>query len=72
MIKSVQKIIKVGNSGAVTIPAKDMRRHDFAVGDEVEVIIRPAKAAVQADPTLETARQVLREYKQDFQNLAER
>ena len=43
MIKSIQKVIKVGTSGAVTIPAKEMRRDDITYGDEVKVTIESLK-----------------------------
>lgn len=73
MIQSIQKIIKVGNSGAVTIPAKDMKRGHLGVGDEVEVIIRPVQSGDAGnDAVLATARDILCKYKQDFTNLAQR
>ncbi len=74
MIKSIQKIIKVGNSGAVTIPAKEMKRSRIGVGDEVEVIIRPLEStqATEDEAVLTSARSVLREHKKDFKNLADR
>jgi len=45
-IKSIQKVIKVGSSLAVTIPAKDARFYKIRAGDYVEVSItfpEPAK-----------------------------
>ena len=41
VIKSVQKVIKVGDSLAVTIPAKDARASGIDKGEEVEVTIKP-------------------------------
>jgi bifunctional DNA-binding transcriptional regulator/antitoxin component of YhaV-PrlF toxin-antitoxin module len=41
MILSTQKIIKIGSSGEVMIPAKELERANIAFGDEVEIIIRP-------------------------------
>jgi len=41
MIQSIQKVIKIGSSGGVTIPAKELKRQNIAYGDEVEVIVRP-------------------------------
>jgi bifunctional DNA-binding transcriptional regulator/antitoxin component of YhaV-PrlF toxin-antitoxin module len=73
MIQSIQKIIKIGTSGGVTIPAKDLKRQNINFGDEVEVIVRPLHSANEEDKkVLDTARKVLDEYKQDFQNLAGR
>lgn len=37
MIQSIQKIIKVGSSAAVTIPAKEMKRLGVKPGDELKV-----------------------------------
>lgn len=73
MIQSIQKVIKIGSSGGVTIPAKELKRQNIAFGDEVEVIVRPLRAASGEDKrTVEIAKKILDEYKQDFQNLAQR
>lgn len=37
MIQSIQKIIKVGSSAAVTVPAKEMKRLGVKPGDELKV-----------------------------------
>jgi bifunctional DNA-binding transcriptional regulator/antitoxin component of YhaV-PrlF toxin-antitoxin module len=73
MIQSIQKVIKIGSSGGVTIPAKELKRQNIAYGDEVEVIVRPLKSANSEDKeVLEAAQKILSNYKQDFQNLAQR
>lgn len=74
MIQTIQKIIKIGSSGGVTIPAKQMRRQNIKFGDEVEVIVRPVtKATNKSDEAvIAAARKILAEYKQDFKNLAKR
>jgi len=73
MIQSIQKVIKIGSSGGVTIPAKELKRQNIAYGDEVEVIVRPLHAVNGEDKgVLEAAQKILSDYKQDFQNLAER
>jgi antitoxin component of MazEF toxin-antitoxin module len=73
MIQSIQKIIKIGTSGGVTIPAKELKRQNISFGDEVEVIVRPLHSTSDEDKNvLRTARRILEEYKQDFQNLAGR
>lgn len=75
-IKSIQKVIKVGSSAGVTIPAKDMKYADIEVGDEVEVTIVSKKAQHQSsaenDEIIETAKDILARYKEDFDNLAQR
>lgn len=73
MIQSIQKVIKIGTSGGVTIPAKELKRQNISFGDEVEVIVRPIRASSSDDvQVLNTAKKILDDYKQDFQNLAGR
>jgi antitoxin component of MazEF toxin-antitoxin module len=73
MIQSIQKVIKIGSSGGVTIPAKELKRQNIAFGDEVEVIVRPLNATSSEDKkVLDAAKKVLHDYKQDFENLASR
>jgi antitoxin component of MazEF toxin-antitoxin module len=73
MIQSIQKVIKIGTSGGVTIPAKELKRQNISFGDEVEVIVRPLRASSSDDlQVLNTAKKILDDYKQDFQNLAGR
>jgi bifunctional DNA-binding transcriptional regulator/antitoxin component of YhaV-PrlF toxin-antitoxin module len=73
MIQSTQKIIKIGSSGGVTIPAKEMRRHGIEFGDEVDIIVRKKVATNTEDAkVIATARKILKDYQQDFKNLAKR
>ena len=70
MIQSIQKIIKIGSSGGVTIPAKELKRQNINFGDEVEVIVRPLRSSNSEDQkVLSVAKKILDEYKQDFINL---
>jgi antitoxin component of MazEF toxin-antitoxin module len=73
MIHTIQKIIKIGSSGGVTIPAKELKRQNIAFGDEVEVIVRPLHSAKSDDrKAMGAAKKILDDYKQDFENLAQR
>lgn len=73
MIQSIQKIIKIGTSGGVTIPAKELKRQNIAFGDEVEVIVRPLHGARSEDQKVITAaKNILTKYRKDFENLAKR
>jgi len=73
MIQSIQKIIKIGSSGGVTIPAKELKRQNIAFGDEVEVIVRPLHSTNAEDQkVLVAAKKILDNYKHDFENLAKR
>lgn len=73
MIHSTQKVIRIGSSGGVTIPAKELKRQNITFGDEVEVTIKrvqPPKSEDQA--VIDAAKSILNEYKQDFVNLSEK
>ncbi|CAN5374763.1 hypothetical protein BH10PAT4_BH10PAT4_3400 [soil metagenome] len=73
MIQSIQKIIKIGSSGGVTIPAKELRRQNIAFGDEVEVIVRPIKTTtIDNSAALDAAKKILNDYRGDFKSLASR
>ena len=73
MIKSIQKVIKIGSSGGVTIPAKELKRQNIAFGDEVEVTVQPLQSTGNADKKVITAAEkILTKYKKDFDNLAKR
>lgn len=73
MIQSIQKIIKIGTSGGVTIPAKELKRQNIAFGDEVEVIVRPLHSTSDSDQiVIASAKKILSTYKKDFDSLAKR
>jgi antitoxin component of MazEF toxin-antitoxin module len=73
MIQSIQKVIKIGSSGGVTIPAKELKRQNIAFGDEVEVTVRPLHSTVNADKkAITAAKKILTDYKKDFDNLSKR
>jgi antitoxin component of MazEF toxin-antitoxin module len=72
MIQSTQKVIKIGSSGGVTIPAKELKRQNIAIGDEVEVTVRPVQASNNDAAVLASAKKIIKDYRQDFENLAKR
>lgn len=76
MIQSIQKVIRIGTSGGVTIPAKELKRQKIDFGDEVEVTVRPLKPKSSANAedqrVLDAAKAILEDYKQDFTNLSQR
>jgi putative addiction module antidote len=74
MIQSIQKVIKIGSSAGVTIPAKLLNQAGIQVGDEVEVTIsRVEKSGDTVDEaTIETARRLMKKYEQALRNLADR
>ena len=73
MIQSTQKIIKIGSSGGVTIPAKELKRANIAFGDEVDITVRKKTPNTKSDAEIiAAARKILKDYQQDFKNLAQR
>jgi antitoxin component of MazEF toxin-antitoxin module len=73
MIHSTQKVIKIGSSGGVTIPAKDLKQQNISIGDEVEVIVLPLRPKDSDDnDILVAAKKILDDYRQEFINLAKR
>lgn len=73
MIQSIQKVIRIGTSGGVTIPAKELKRQNINFGDEVEVIVRPLRNFNEKDQkVIDSAKKILDDYKKDFSNLANR
>ena len=39
-IRTTQKIIKIGSSAGVTLPARDLKNAGFAVGDDAEITVK--------------------------------
>ncbi len=58
-ITTTQKIIKIGTSHGVTIPAKDLKQMNAQTGDEVEITVRMIS---QEDKAPESAKQLDTEY----------
>lgn len=75
MIKSIQKVIKVGSSAAVTIPAKDVKRLGISYGDEIKVSFEIIKK-VATDPEkvelIKVTQQLIERHKKALENLSQR
>lgn len=71
MIKSIQKVIKIGSSGGVTIPAKELKRENIAFGDEVEVTIETVKLN-NRDRLAKDYDRFVSQYGQTLKNLAKK
>lgn len=73
MIQSTQKIIKIGSSVGVTIPAKELKRQNIKFGDEVEIIVRPIRpSSIEDQKVIDVAKSILDGYREDFKNLSKR
>ena len=74
MIKSIQKIVGIGSSDGVTLPAKELKRANLRRGDEVEITARPVKKnhKTEDQAVIDAAKKILKDYQEEFQNLAQR
>ena len=64
------KIIKIGSSAGVTIPKRQLQELGLAVGDEVNINIRPTRAKLQE--FADELDKFMDVYDQDLKNLAKR
>lgn len=71
-ITTIQKVIKIGSSRGVTLPARDLRALGIRDGDEIEVTVRKRSEAADDNQVLKTANSLLSRYKEDFSHLAKR
>lgn len=71
-ITTIQKVIKIGSSRGVTLPARDLRALGIRDGDEIEVTVRKCSEAADDNQVLKTANSLLERYKEDFSHLAKR
>jgi antitoxin component of MazEF toxin-antitoxin module len=73
MIHGTQKIIKIGSSNGITIPTQDLKRENAKAGDVLEFSARVVRKASPDDAeVIAAAKKILKDYKQDFKNLAQR
>lgn len=68
-IKSTQRVIKVGTSLAVTIPAKDAKKLGIVSGDFVDTTIKPVDKKPRISSEYDRFK---KQYSQTLKNLANR
>lgn len=71
-ITTIQKVIKIGSSRGVTLPARDLRALDVETGDEVELVVRKKTNAAEDNDVAKVAQSLMQRYESDFRNLADR
>ena len=71
-ITTTQKVIKIGTSKGVTLPAKELERLGVGAGDELELVVRKKTSVASDQKVQEIAESILDRYDQDFKNLASR
>ena len=69
----VQKVIRIGSSLGITLPTKELKRQNIELGDDIEVTIRRVRPDNDQDQAVrDAAKQILRDYHDDFEHLADR
>jgi antitoxin component of MazEF toxin-antitoxin module len=71
-IKTTQKVITIGTSSGVTLPAKELRRAGIKPGDQIEVSFKRHVDNANDQEVMNTAKDLLKRYKDDYKNLANR
>ena len=71
-ITTTQKLIKIGTSRGVTLPARELEKLGVEPGDTLELVVRKKPDTIDTDQAVKIANSLLERYKEDFQNLAGR
>ena len=71
IMTTIQKIIKIGSSKGVTLPAKQLKQLGVDTGDEIELVIRKKNTTTDRD-AVRVANSLLDRYGEDFADLAGR
>ena len=74
VITTIQKVIKIGSSRGVTLPARDLRALGIRDGDEVRLTVEKVKSIEQADKLLLSQEydDFKKQYGETLKNLADR
>lgn len=69
---TIQKPIKIGTSRGVILPAKELKRLNVGDDDELELIVRKKSGVATNDEVVAAADDIMKQYRQAFENLANR
>lgn len=72
MFNSIQKIVKIGSSEGVTLPAKELRRANLKQGDEVKVTVEPVATNAKHQKLMREYDAFVEQYGETLKNLADR
>lgn len=74
IIKTTQKVINIGTSKGVTIPAKDLKELNLDTGSMVKITVEPAKKEVpeKQDKLMKEYNLFVEQYGQTLKNLNDR
>jgi len=71
-ITTTQKVIKVGTSLAVTVPAKDARRLGVGQGDELKVSFEKPQVDSHKVEVVELTQKLIKRHQKALDNLSQR
>ena len=74
-IQSIQKVIKIGTSDGVTLPARDLKSPGIKQGDNVKITFEPVEDAKPDQHTLEVVeitQKLIARHKEALKNLNQR
>lgn len=72
-IKSIQKVIKIGDSVGVTFPAKDTKYAQIKVGDDVEIVVNRKQTHIeQKSEVVEVTQRLIKRHKKALDSLSQR
>ncbi|MBP9852744.1 MAG: AbrB/MazE/SpoVT family DNA-binding protein [Patescibacteria group bacterium] len=69
---TTQKLIKIGSSRGVILPARELKQLEISGDDELEIIVRKKSGASSNEEVLAAAEGIMHKYREAFQNLADR
>lgn len=65
-ITTIQKVIKIGSSRGVTLPARDLRALGIRDGDQVKISLEPLQTQDLADDDMQQLRAEYKKLKQQY------
>lgn len=72
-VTTTKKVIRIGSSAGVTIPAEDLKRMGVTFGDELKISYEPAKKPDQHTlEVVEMTQKLIKRHKQALKNLSQR
>lgn len=72
IMTTIQKIIKIGSSKGVTLPAKQLKQLGVDVDDEVRITVESIRKEDPQDALLDEYRAFVEQYDETLKNLADR
>lgn len=71
-ITTTQKIITIGSSKGITIPAKDLKTLGLDVGSHIKITAEPAKVPQKQAKIIDEYADFIAQYGQTLKNLSQR